>query len=121
MKVYPISRSKDLTRQAITALMRAGHEVVLDWTANGARLYSEKDQRIALDDEHAIRECDAIVMMWVPAMKAAFFELGMAYALNKLCIVVGADKNDMVFFRLPRIRHVATLDEALTTLALGSL
>jgi hypothetical protein len=116
MKVYPISRSIDLTRTAVAVLRAAGHEVVLDWTAHGHRSYDGSDRVIAFRDEVAVRDCDVTLLMWVPEMKAAFFELGLAYGLGKRCIVVGADLNDMVFFRLPKIQHVRTLDEALALL-----
>lgn len=115
--VYPVSRSRDLTQGAIRALEAAGHKVIWDWTKGPERHYDERDEAIAIVDFKACRDCDVLFMMWAEGMKGAYTEFGMAYALNRRCIVVGCnDRNDNIFLRLPEVEFFDTLGEAIEAL-----
>jgi hypothetical protein len=114
---YPISRSKELTREAILTLEACGWTIKWDWTTGPARTYDEADWVIAHRDYQACRDADLIFMMWAEGMKGAYTELGMGYALHKRVVVVGCkDRNDNIFLRLPDIEFYDTLDEAIKAL-----
>lgn len=130
MKIYVASSNKnrDAVRRAIAQLIAAGHEVPYDWTPNSSEGVTDPVRkaelmgRFAAEDAWGVRQADAIVVLAHPLMNATLVEFGMAVALTKVLIVVGARAPDIrycIFFRLPYVNHVATVEEAIEILTLN--
>lgn len=127
MKVYVASSNKnrEATSAAIALLTRAGHEVPYDWTPNsvvGVSDRAKRDEmlaRFAVEDIEGVRAADAVLVLSHPLMNATLVEFGVGVALNKRLIVVGAEEPGIrycIFFRLPSVVHVDTIETAITLL-----
>lgn len=125
MKVYPASRNRARCIEAVAALEAAGHEVTHNWAIGPACSYTHKDAYIAATDLAGVKKAQVLLLLWEEGMLGANVEFGYALGLDKRIIVVGwfgntaetmfgGDRN--VFYRLPQVVHVNTLDEALQEL-----
>lgn len=128
MKVYPASRSRQRCIDAVSALTAAGHEVTHNWAIGPKCAYDATDAGIAATDVLGVKRAQVLLLLWEEGMLGANVEFGVALGLDKRIIVVGwfnpayhtepgltqGDRN--VFYRLPQVVHVPTLEGALKIL-----
>ncbi len=127
MKVYVASSNKNrpAVRTAIAKLVTAGHVVPYDWTVHklAEELMSEDEAHAKLrgfaeQDLAGVVAADATIVLAHPLMRATHSELGMAIALGKVVVVVDAETGPFnIFYHLPQVNHVATVDQAVDFLA----
>lgn len=121
MKVYVSARFEqaDEVRLIQEKLKRASFEIAYDWTqqkdVKEAQLDQLGRQAYAMADFRGVQECDALILFHtVSGGQTKFVELGLALALGKKCIVVaGPGVKDCIFFYLPGIKIVESVENAL--------
>ncbi|HEY1041775.1 MAG TPA: hypothetical protein VGE63_03600 [Candidatus Paceibacterota bacterium] len=113
-KVYVASNEVDRAKSVMESLIRAGHEIIFDWTIG---IEGEQDkQSKALAEREAVRKCDILVYLWKADQESARFEAGMAMGLRKKIIVV--TDHQAWFFTLPEVIQVNSDDEIVSVINL---
>lgn len=119
---------KDRVREAYVELRRSGFMISHDWTSEDDTAYRavNDDARTdhlafyhmdcAVRDERGVEECDALILFAHPKIKGAAVEFGMARALKKHIIVIGADQAECVFWHLPGVYKRDSLTAAIELL-----
>lgn len=112
MKVYLAGnpRSSDCSA-AMDAVRGAGHEITHDWM----RATLPSRQAIAEADLAGVRACEVLILLDAERGWGMYVELGAAVALGKPVYVVGV-KYRQVFFDLPGVTCVSSIEDALTLL-----
>lgn len=127
MKVYVAAKweRKDDARACFAELRRFGHVITHDWTAEddaGMTPGPEHDSYLAKCadlDVQGVCRADALIVLHHDALAGGLVEMGMALAFqDRPVIVVGAAgaARQPIFYRLPRVAHVATMEEAVVML-----
>jgi nucleoside 2-deoxyribosyltransferase len=99
-------------------LQTMGHEITFDWTIHDAAGKTPEElvgylQTCAEQDATGVVQADLLFLIDHPACKGAYTELGLAAALDKHIIVVGAVNSPVtgmkqnIFMHLPEVIHVA--------------
>lgn len=102
--------------QAAEYLASRGFEIVSRWLHEHEDTTSHPAlQREALSDVADVRACDALVLLNLAKSDGKASELGMAYILGKPIIVVGSSTGN-VFYHLPEVTVVDTLEQAISIL-----
>jgi nucleoside 2-deoxyribosyltransferase len=116
MKVYIATSFHDKERAEFVALMlkEQGHEITCEWWKSKGPSVDE-----ALKDIRGIENCDAIVGLFEKPFiyKGAILELGVAYAMKKIIIVLGKELDSMVFTLLPEFNKAKNLTQVLKYLS----
>lgn len=98
-------------------LKAVGHEITHDWTVHedgdrkGEELL-EFFRKCAYEDFEGVANCDMVLLLNHEHGKGMFTEMGIALALGKPVIVTDVNKANNIFFRLPGIYVLETVDEA---------
>lgn len=96
-------------------LRAIGVEITYDWTEHFDKPNSQETANqieAAKLDLAGVLDCNFFVLICHHSMKGAFFEFGAAYATNRKCLIVGrAPFAENVFFCLPGVTHMETLDQ----------
>lgn len=118
--IYVAAKFEDrlLVREVFKTIESYGFRVALDWTDH------EKDGTLdkikwANADIDAIRECDAVIALFIEErhQRGALIEIGAALGLNKPVIIVGDKENTSTLLRHPLITRVNNQFEALELLS----
>jgi nucleoside 2-deoxyribosyltransferase len=111
--------ARDWLRTEIKPLVEAaGHILTSTWIWDDSHLHSKNSVESAVEDLHDVDRADSIILFTDTFVnsksqgKGKFFELGYALRAGKRCILVGEDKS-CIFYHLPNMRHVKTIEEAL--------
>ena len=95
----------------------AGFEVVSHWIqyhgdgANDAELQAQAVE----DYAEIVAKTDAFVILNLALSEGKAFEFGVAYRQKLPCVVVGSRERN-IFYHLPGVLQVETVEEAITTL-----
>lgn len=123
MNIYVASKfeNKEKVREAINLLTQAGHDIAADWTQHsleGVPEDKKKNYQIecAYYDFNAVKRCHVLILLDHPNMKGAYTEVGIALGAYKPVIVVGKIY-DNIFFHLPNVELVDTIEQAILSLA----
>jgi hypothetical protein len=125
MKFYVATKwnRKDEAKRVIAALQERGHEITHDWTEEEDSLGLPDAARAefyalcAADDVDGVLDADVMLLLHDAAARGAYVELGIALAHGVRVIVVDGlghpAETCPIFYYLPEVRHVATMDEAI--------
>lgn len=131
MKIYvagPLSDSVNV-RAVQAAVIAAGHQLTLDWTASDATFDGDyasdldRSARIAADDLDAVLNADAVLVVASQHEgRGMFVELGAALSRARQgelehVVLVGPIQHDSVFYYHPTVRRVSTIEDWLSTVA----
>ncbi len=96
-----------------------GHEVTSRWITDDAHLLPEHAEQSAVHDLEDVEKCGYFILFTDQYSdrpgKGKFAELGYAIRSGKRIILVGQD-DSCVFYNLPTIRRVNTIEEAIALL-----
>ncbi len=116
-KVYIASKFENVepVRALRDRLRIIGVTITYDWTTHfdGPEKNNGDETGAAKLDYAGVLDCNFFVLICHPNMKGAFFEFGAAYSTNRKCIIVNRNPTaENVFFHLPGVMHVETVDQA---------
>ena len=117
MQIYVGTKweAKDIASHAMGVLRRAGHEITHDWTA--VEQDGTGSAAHAIADVEGVETADVFVCIPLPDCKGTWVEFGIAVACLIPIIVVGEEYAwKCIFEHLPRVTHVATIEDALAVL-----
>lgn len=116
MKIYIASRYSRREEMELIAheLTAAGHEITANWVYGGENGLDNQD--IAILDDTDVRRADCCLTFTEPYGSenkggGRHFEFGLAYGLDKLCILVGP--LEIVFHHLPKIKRLSSLAQTI--------
>ncbi len=107
MKWYVATSVKNMeaARAAMALLRAAGHEITHDWTQTDLNLdpavRTSAAMECAVADRHGVERAECFLLLNFPGIRAAYTEMGMAYANCQHILVVDAFKEgcpENVFF-----------------------
>jgi hypothetical protein len=122
MRVYVASKFENGSevRKAQQTLREDGHTITHDWTEENAEGFHGTALELYLrecarKDYDGVLACDAFVLLHYERGAGMFTELGLAIAWRRLVVVIDGknpDKVHNIFFHLPDVVHVPSLEEA---------
>jgi len=122
MKIFVAGKvgEEKATREAMSMISQAGHEISFDWTAiPHLRPYdenSEASQRAALLESRGVLESDALVLLAHDKGVGMYVELGMAIASGKPIYVVGPETSRTMFLYHPLVQRIGSISDLLDVL-----
>lgn len=115
---------KDEAGAAKQRLLDAGIEVVSGWTERentGPEIAQPDMVEQALADQSEVDAANTLVILGLAASEGKASEMGMALAQGKRIILVKADRVGNIFYHLPCVERVDTLDDAIALLVGGAI
>lgn len=120
MKIYVAAKfeDKELTKYVQRQLRGLGHTITCDWTSNDdTGLIGEAKKRYwtqsAMEDLAGARDCDLFFLITHPSGRGSMTELGISAVMNRQIVIVNPQLCVNVFFHLPWVKHVQTVDEGI--------
>lgn len=120
MKAYVAAKfeDKERARYAQRQLRELGYTITCDWTSNDdTGLVGEAKQKYwtqsALEDLAGARDSDLLFLITHPNGRGSMTELGAAAVMNRQIIIVNPQLCVNVFFHLPWVHHVQSIDEGI--------
>lgn len=131
MKIYIATKFENQQNfhELAEKLRARGHTITHDWTTescegmDGAERF-HYTQQCAIKDVQGVAAADAVVVITHPKLSGALTELGVAIGLNKRIVIVNPWNPEApynIFYHLPYVEHVKTLDGAAEALGYGDL
>lgn len=131
MKVYVAAKfeNKEEARAAQALLREAGHTITHDWTGEDATGITGAALReylttAAAGDVRGVLDADAILLIHDDRGQGLYIEFGMALACVSGPIVVVRGLSNAaripIFYYLPGIHHVETIEEAVALISKGA-
>lgn len=123
MRVYVASKfeNQNAVKKAMHMLRQQGHFVTHDWTVENAdglegTVRDDYLAHCAQKDVDGVQTAEAILLLHQPNMRGAYIELGIALGRGKRVFVVDGLRDDWtripIFYRLPHVIHVASVEDA---------
>lgn len=123
MKFYCASKYEDRkeTRVLMGELIDRGHKITCDWTVHYPKPVEERKwfySLYAIEDIKGIRECDALVALFINEhhYRGAWIEIGGALALGKPVYIIGHGGDGCLFLYHPNIHKFENTAEFLRSI-----
>lgn len=123
MKFYVATAfgNKDEASEVMRALEDKGHSITYDWTKYEKDISQmeegEERQLVAIDaslkDYQGVVDCDVLIVIDKPLCISTHTELGIALPIKKRVVVVHNEESRNLFFNLPFVHLVDTIEEAM--------
>ncbi len=119
MKIYVAGNNLKRARAVMDDLIARGHIITFDWVSDIKNNTNplQKVQKIIAERE-AVKEADALVLLWAPDQESARYEAGMAMGLHKPIVVSEFTKKEKWFTLLPEVVSVDSDKDIITALEL---
>lgn len=122
MQIYVAGRTDNIeqVRFVQKSCRVAGHGITHDWTeiveevGGAARddiVTPEKQRGFAEKDLEGVRTCDLLIMVASPKLTGTLIETGAALAWGKPVWVLGEPERHSVFFHLPGVTKILSMQE----------
>lgn len=118
MKLYLAApwAQKDTAREIARYLEAQDFTIVSRWLREHKNSNLHEELQVeAVNDLADIEACEALVLLNLEKSEGKATELGYAYKCQIPCIVVGSSTGN-VFYHLPGVRVVDTIEQAIATL-----
>lgn len=111
---------KEAVRWVIAELRNADHEITFDWTearniGNNTMYREAKLRTHAIHDYHGVMDADVLVAVltnekaYLGKSQNRYAEISMALGAHKRVFIIGAPREDFLFWRLPEVRCMKTV------------
>ena len=102
-KIYVAGKWEDREEVKLlqTELIALGHEITCDWTIHEL----PEKEKYAIEDVEGVKACDGLIalMIYDYQYKGSIAEIGMAIALDKPVLVIGAMFDSSIFANHPLV------------------
>jgi len=114
MRFYVAGKFEDKERieRLMEKLRNQGHEITHDWTRydHSEDVYEMRCR--AKDNIQGVKQADVLIMVLIDDLQytGTFVEMGIAIAEKKPIIIIGNQRNDNIFTKLPNVVRINELN-----------